>query len=545
MKRARAEPSTTSKAHAMFVYGHEKAGMDQSKRDHVNEVIMKTTEGSKYHSRMKEQDERVEEEAKELRLKLQRARPEQLQRCGKDMDKLVAEMESARDLSKACCVVDMDMFFAAVELRDRPELRGKPIAVGGMSMISTTNYEARKFGVRSAMPGFVGVQLCPELVFVPHSFEKYQQVSEQVKQVFQRYDPSCTMMSLDEAYLDLTAVAVARVNAEGGDKDDPKQVLKQAEILTRKMRAEVQAATQLTCSAGLGANFMLAKICSDKNKPDGQFAVEPTREAILEFCQDLPTRSVPGIGRVTEKKLEAVLGVATCGELLQKGAEVMHVFSEHSAKSLLRAALGISRNQIVMEERKSYGKERTFRDTRDEQELLKRCREMCHDVVAEAAERNKVGKLAVLKLKAHDFKTETHNCPSVQWISRGDQMYALMSCALSKELKQRPTLKLRLMGVRLEKLKSCKDAPDAGQRLLEDMWGEVLEDEVEEVEAQGCPVCGAKLVGGNSTSNVAHIDHCLGMSTSSSTSNGAARAGSGKKKRVGKAACGTLDKYFK
>lgn len=153
----------------------------------------------------------------------------------------------------------MDMFYAAVEIRDRPELATVPVAIGSESMISTANYEARKYGVRSAMPGFIGRKLCPQLIFVPCNFHKYREVGIIFKDVVEHYDPDFESMGLDECNLDVTDYCLNH----GITTDEGKQKL------AEEIRSKVKDATKLTCSAGISCNRMIAKICSDMNKPDG------------------------------------------------------------------------------------------------------------------------------------------------------------------------------------------------------------------------------------------------------------------------------------
>jgi len=155
--------------------------------------------------------------------------------------------------------IDMDMFFAAVEIRDRPELATVPLAVGGESMISTANYVARKFGVRSAMPGFIARKLCPNLVFIGGNYEKYKEVAVVFHGLLREYDPELESMGLDEANLDITDYC----EANGLTSDEQKK------DLVREIRNRIFEATKLTCSAGIACNKMLAKICTDMNKPDG------------------------------------------------------------------------------------------------------------------------------------------------------------------------------------------------------------------------------------------------------------------------------------
>jgi DNA polymerase kappa len=171
----------------------------------------------------------------------------------------LVEIENTRELDRTWTHIDMDMFYAAVEIRDNPSLADKPVAVGGDMMISTANYIARKYGVRSAMPGFIAKKLCPDLVFVDCNFKKYSEVSKVFKAILEEYDPDYESMGSDEANLDITNYLLER----GLNNDEGKQAV------VKEIRTRIKEATLLTCSAGIACNKMLAKICTDMNKPDG------------------------------------------------------------------------------------------------------------------------------------------------------------------------------------------------------------------------------------------------------------------------------------
>lgn len=244
------------------------------------------------------------------------------------------------------------------------------MAVGSSAMLTTSNYHARRFGVRAAMPGFIvsllkscfvqkltiffcpqAKKLCPELVIVPTNFPKYTEVSRQVQKVFADYDPEFSAASLDEAYLDITDFLYARKDA-GAEMTAAEAV--------DEMRAKILESTQLTASAGIAPNGfhsfpwfiyntnpvnccgtgMLAKVCSDKNKPNGQFLLENTREAVMEFIEDLSIRKISGIGNVTEQLLGS-LDVSTCRDLWDKRELLYLLFSESSYDYFVRVALGI------------------------------------------------------------------------------------------------------------------------------------------------------------------------------------------------------------
>lgn len=235
------------------------------------------------------------------------------------------------------------------------------MAVGGKAMISTANYEARKYGVRSAMPGFIALKLCPDLVFVPNDFAKYRAASDQTRHVFRRFDPDFESGGMDEASLNITDY-LARSNTA------PSEV-------ARDLRETVLKETGLTCSVGIAPNCMLAKVASDMNKPNGQYEIPSDESAILEFLQTLPVRKVCGIGRVSEQTLRA-FGVESCSDLISKRGLISALFSQSSSEFFLEIGLGIGRTMrhepIAPGEigRKGMSCERTFRPTNDKTELL-------------------------------------------------------------------------------------------------------------------------------------------------------------------------------
>ena len=298
------------------------------------------------------------------------------------------ELEKHRDLSRTHCVVDMDMFYAAVEIRDQPSLASKPVAIGGLGMICTANYVARLYGVRAAMPGFIAVEMVrnpaaigskmppDELIFIAPNFAKYTQVATETREVFRQYDPDFRAMTLDEAYLDLTDYLAANGVS--------------AEEAVQEMRTRVKERTGLTCSAGIGPNRMIAKIASDEKKPDGQTRIPSTREAVLDFMDRLPVRKIPGCGKVLENQISIMLGVRTCSELRAAAARVKRAFPGRSktCNFLLRACLGLSADELSEEGdeavglvgRKSLSCERTFRAESEPAELRGRLRDLCRHV---------------------------------------------------------------------------------------------------------------------------------------------------------------------
>ena len=243
--------------------------------------------------------------------------------------------------------VDMDCFYAAVEMRDKRELRGIPLAVGGSAdrrgVIATCNYQAREFGVHSAMATAYARRLCPDLKVVPGRMSYYQEVSRQIRAIFRRYTRIIEPLSLDEAFLDVTDTMLCHGSAT---------------LMAEEIRGSIKRELNLTASAGVAPNKFIAKICSDENKPDGQFVVTP--DDVDKFCRDLPLRKIPGVGKVTAKRLEGI-GLKTCNDVRALGEEecVRHLGSLGAL--LYKRSFGIDDRRLTTQwVRKSVSVERTF-----------------------------------------------------------------------------------------------------------------------------------------------------------------------------------------
>src|SRR5258707_7686282 len=228
--------------------------------------------------------------------------------------------------------IDMDAFYASVEQRDDPQLRGKPVIVawrGARSVVCAASYEARKFGVRSAMPAIRAERLCPNGVFLPPDFPRYRAVSRQVRDIFRRHTDLIEPLSLDEAYLDVT---------------ENKTCLPTATQVARTIREQIRQELNLTASAGVAPNKFLAKLASDWRKPDGLFVIRP--EEVDVFLLPLPVGRIPGVGKVTEEKL-VILGIKTVSEL--RGLELNKLEQEFGRYGvrLYELARGVDENQVV------------------------------------------------------------------------------------------------------------------------------------------------------------------------------------------------------
>ncbi|GIL53058.1 hypothetical protein Vafri_8749 [Volvox africanus] len=343
----------------------------------------------------------------------------------------------------------MDCFYAAVHEAERPELKRLPVAVGGIGMISTANYVARKYGVRSAMPGFIAKRLCPQLVFVPLDFGRYTAAAERVRSVFRQLDPDFESGGLDEAYLDVTDYC-QRVGCSGAEA---------AEELRRRVSGFCGG---LTCSVGVAPNKMLAKICSDINKPNGQYVLPPDRAAILSFLDTLPARKIPCIGKVTEQLLRGTLGVSTCGQLLgPERGRLPLLFSESAAEFFLEAALGLAATRHAPKVdtsqepgRKGISCERTFRNMSKPGEQEAMAKQLVESLAADMASEDLEGRNLTLKLKLSSFEVRTRAATLPRYLRTASDMLPTVLRLLRAE----GPLELRLMGVRMASLRKVNSA---------------------------------------------------------------------------------------
>ena len=243
--------------------------------------------------------------------------------------------------------IDMDAFYAAIEMRDNPELKSRPVAVGGSpnsrGVISTANYEARKFGVRSALPSAMAVRLCPGLTIIHPHISRYKDESIKINDIFHRFTDLVEPLSLDEAYLDVTDSTLFNGSAT---------------LLAQEIRRLIFVETGLTASAGIAPNKFLAKVASDWNKPDGQFLVAPNE--VEGFVRYLPVRKITGVGKVTAEKMRK-MGINTCGDIQSFSSEELFLKFGRFGKRLFQLARGIDDRPVVTaRERKSLSVERTF-----------------------------------------------------------------------------------------------------------------------------------------------------------------------------------------
>lgn len=336
--------------------------------------------------------------------------------------------------------MDMDAFFAAVEQKRRPELIGKPVIVGGAGdptkrgVVSTASYEARKYGIHSAMPLRTAYKLCPEAVFLAVDFREYSRVSEIVKNVLREFSPVMEDVGIDEAFLDISD------SAESSEK------------IGMDIKQGIQHATGLTCSVGIAPNKLLAKIASDMQKPDGLTII--TERDIATRIWPLPVRKLTGVGPKTEARLKA-MDVTTIGELAAQPEEVLiSQFGNSYGTWLYESSRGIDERPLITHwEPKSSSRETTFeRDMADWQVLARTLVELVNDVVADLTKRGYKSKTVTIKIRFSDFETHTRALTLDAPTNSGEVIRrAAFECMKRIEFRK----KVRLIGIRLSGLEKA------------------------------------------------------------------------------------------
>lgn len=409
----------------------------------MSEIIYNASKGSKFFNHEQERDRNLT--VKIQRIIKEKARLEKLDLSHelRRADEFLAELELTRDLSQYVVHVDCDAFFAAVEELDRPELKTVPMAVG-KGVLTTCNYLARTFGVRSGMASFVAKKLCPQLVLLPQNYDKYTAKAKEIRAIMTQYDPLFESASIDEAYLNITAFC------------DENQL--GPEEVVERMRAEILDSTKVSVSAGIAANAKIAKIASNKNKPNGQFRVPSDRQAIMQFMHELPVRKVNGVGRVFERELDSI-GIKKCGEIYPNRAMLTKLFGEKAFQFLAQCYLGLGRTKIEpveTHERKSVSTETTFSEIGDREELRAKLRWAAQELEKDLARTQFKGRTLALKVKLHTFEVLTRQAAPPRAVSQADDLYRFALPMLAKLEKDIPGMKLRLLGLRCTGLVSTK-----------------------------------------------------------------------------------------
>ncbi len=341
--------------------------------------------------------------------------------------------------------VDMDAFYASVEELDNPELQGKPLAVGGneiRGVVSAANYEARKYGVRSAMSGYLARKNCPHLTFVKPRFARYKEISQKIRSIFYDYTDLVEPLSLDEAYLDVT------INKKGNPS---------ATLLAKEIRQRILDEVGLKASAGISINKFIAKVASDFNKPNGQKTVNP--EEVLQFLEDLEIRQFYGVGIVTAEKMYK-LGIFTGKDLKAKPLEFLVNHFGKSGSHYYNVVRGIH-NSAVKPHRtpKSVGAERTFSENlSSEVFMLERLEQIANELERRLKKSKLAGKTITLKIKYSDFTLQTRSKTLAYFVA--DKSLIL---EIAKELLYQGKMEnsVRLLGISLANLNTEKKKTEA------------------------------------------------------------------------------------
>ena len=337
----------------------------------------------------------------------------------------------------------MDAFYASVEQLDHKELVGKPISVGGggeRGVVAAASYEARKFGVRSAMSGALAKKKCPHLIFVKPRFSRYKEISKKIREIFYEYTELVEPLSLDEAYLDVTE------NKKGNPS---------ATLIAREIRERIYSELKLTASAGISINKFIAKVASDINKPNGQKTIEP--EEVLSFLEKLPIHKFHGIGKVTSSKMNN-LGIFNGTDLKKKSRQELTLLFGKSGDFYYNIVRGIQKSKVSSKRvRKSIAAERTFqKNLSSEIFMLEKLQKIAKELEKRMLESATKGKTITLKIKYSDFTQQTRSKTIDHFIQMYEEMMPLV-----KELLLQEKLKesVRLLGISFSNLNTQKKLP--------------------------------------------------------------------------------------
>ncbi|MDP4222020.1 MAG: DNA polymerase IV [Bacteroidota bacterium] len=348
--------------------------------------------------------------------------------------------------------IDMDAFFASVEQLDNPELRGKPVAVGGSGqrhVVAAASYEARKFGVHSAMPSVTARKLCPDLIFVRHRFERYEEISEQVLGILREYADLVEPLSIDEAFLDVTF---------------DKKNIRSATLIARAVKEEIKKRTGLTASAGISYNKFLAKIASDIKKPDGLFVICP--EDAEKFIEDLPVEKFYGIGKVTADRMHR-LGIHKGSDLKKLDLVTLIKNFGKTGKFYYDIVRGIDDRPVETEwERKSIGTEVTYeKDLTTSFEIIAELYKLEQELMERMNSSGARGKTITIKIKFADFRQITRSRTAQTYIGDFDTLHKAVT-AVRKSIDLEGT-KIRLLGISISHFES-EDHSDGQLHLFEE-----------------------------------------------------------------------------
>lgn len=339
--------------------------------------------------------------------------------------------------------VDMDAFYASVEQMDDPELRGKPLAVGGggeRGVVAAASYEARAYGVRSAMSGALARRKCPPLIFVKPRMERYKEISSKIRAVFFEYTDLVEPLSLDEAYLDVT------VN---------KKNISSASKLAKEIRRRIFEEVGLNASAGISINKFTAKIASDINKPNGQKTIMP--DEVVPFLEELPIEKFFGVGKVTAEKMNS-LGIFKGKDLKEQSLTFLARNFGKSGSHFYEIVRGIQHSEVKPNRiRKSIAAERTFiTDISSESEMIEKLNLIAEELEGRLERAQVKGKTITVKMKHHDFTIQSRSKTLHHWMHKKEELLNLATELLQQAALEKP---VRLLGISISKLDNEPDLP--------------------------------------------------------------------------------------
>lgn len=330
----------------------------------------------------------------------------------------------------------MDAFYASVEQLDNPALRGKPIAVGGSKergVVAAASYEARKFGVRSAMASIVAARRCPELIFVSPRFDRYKEISEQIRSIFHDYTELVEPLSLDEAFLDVTENKIGHPSAT---------------LLAEEIRYRIYHEVGLTASAGISVNKFTAKIASDINKPNGQKTIPP--EDVLDFLKNLQIEKFFGVGKVTADKMK-LHGIFRGADLKEKSLPYLRQHFGKSGAHFYNIVRGIQKSEVTPDRvRKSIAAERTFEKDLDSEKFMLEHLDKIAEILEKRIKSSEVkGKTITVKIKFSDFTQQTRSKTVNDYIDNKEEIKPIVESLIRQSPLDKP---VRLLGISLTKL---------------------------------------------------------------------------------------------
>ncbi|KAG8813404.1 hypothetical protein FRC17_001589 [Serendipita sp. 399] len=474
------ETMSASLLHRLAGPSTGKAGLARDQTE-ITKVIAEASEGSKFYQNEKRKDEELSKKIESILKQRDEfiAAGADIPRLEALADRALVELEATRDLTQYIVHIDMDSFYASVETLDDPSLIGKAFAVGG-GVLTTASYAARVFGVRSGMPEYIAKKLCPHLLVVKNRFWRYSELSGQVMGILRRFDPTMDPAGTDEAYLNITAYCQEN-NISANE-------------CVQKIRGTILEETKLTASAGIAPNKaclpnkqgthmakilqMLAKICSEKNKPNGQFCLQFDPQVIRDFMNTLPIRRIPGIGRVSERLLDSI-GIKTCGDIHTHRATLALLDKHFHMYEKLEIYLGLGSNVVKpwpREARKSVGAERTFQTISDPAMIHAKLEHVAQELEEDLERLGYAGHTVTLKIKLDTFEgmhlasssggktlngqrdpVRSRAKSAQKPVRKYDELVSIGEELLAHEL----PLKLRLLGLRVTGLKDLR-APEHG-----------------------------------------------------------------------------------